>query len=89
MKNTLTFERIIQHAHVGSMTESKIEMLTKQLDNGNGILTSSEQMIMYLHKYGAIHQAKLIRAFEHIPHKLRVEGAISIINKKTADLSTI
>lgn len=82
MKNILTFERIIQHAHahVGSMSESKIEALIKQLENGKGILTSGEQMIMYLHKYGSIHQAKLIRAFEHIPNKLWAEGAISIVD---------
>ncbi len=82
MKNTLTFEQIIQHAHaqVGSMSESKIEALTKQLENGKGILTSEEQMILYLHKYGTIHQAKLMQAFEHIPHKLWIEGAISLVD---------
>lgn len=82
MKNTLTFGKILQlaHAQIKSMNQTKIEKLTEQLEHWKRLLTSNEQLDMYLHKYGEIHQDKLLRAFEHIPHKLWVEGAISVVD---------
>ena len=64
MKNTLTFGKILQQAHakIKSTNQTKKEKLTEQLEHGKGLLTSNEQLDMYLHKYGEIHQEKLIRA---------------------------
>ena len=35
---------------------------------------------MYLYKYGEIHQAILIRAFNHIPRKFWIESDISVVD---------
>ena len=82
MKNTIKFDRIIQmaHARIEPLSEKEKNELKEQLDHGKGDLVTKEQLNMYLYKYGEIHQAKLNRAFNHIPRKLWIESDISVVD---------
>lgn len=86
MKNTNyslpTFDSVLQKAKnlTESLDKRTQEMVFDQLNHGRALLTTSRQMNAYLDKYGRIHQAKLHRAYEHIPRKLWIEGNISIVD---------
>ncbi len=82
MKNTFTFKKILQVAQnqIEAKSQKQRDELIEELEHGKGFLTTNEQLDMYLNKYGAIHQAKLLRAFVNIPQKLWYEGNISIVD---------
>lgn len=62
------------------LPKNKKESLKHDLDHGAGNLDSDAQLKAYLHFYGKIHQAKLLLAFEKIPHKIWSENEVSIID---------
>ena len=77
-----SFDKVLESAKdfMSSFSETEKDKLKDALDHGAGNLTSKAQLKAYLHAYGAIHQAKLQQAFEHIPSKVWSEGKLSIID---------
>ena len=78
----LSFEDILKSAkqHINSLSEAKQKKLKDELENGVAILTTKEQLDMYISSYGEIHQQKLQMAYEQIPHKVWAEGSISVVD---------
>lgn len=78
----LSFEDILESAkqHINSLSEAKQKKLKDELENGLAILTTKEQLDMYISSYGEIHQQKLQMAYEQIPHKVWAEGSISVVD---------
>lgn len=77
-----SFEEIIRQAktRVETLDEGAQNALKEKLNHGLGILLTDEAHDMYLVQYGEIHQAKLLQAFEAIPHRVWLEGSISVID---------
>lgn len=78
----LSFEDVLVSVkqHIISLSESKQKKLKDELDNGLAILTTKEQLDMYISSYGEIHRKKLQMAYEQIPHKVWTEGSISVVD---------
>lgn len=68
----LSFEDILKSAkqHINSLSETKQKKLKDDLENGLAILTTKEQLDMYISSYGEIHRQKLQMAYDEIPHKV-------------------
>lgn len=66
--------------HINSLSEAKQKKLKDELENGLAILTTKEQLDMYISSYGEIHQQKLLMAYDQIPHKVWSEDSISVID---------
>lgn len=77
-----SFNKLIQHAKRWELNLSalKRDALTDELCHGVRKLSTNAHLMMYLAKYGEIHEAKLIRAFQHLPNQIWHENAISVID---------
>lgn len=63
-----------------SLSESEVKKYTEALDHGAGLLNSSAHLKMYLHKYGRIHKAKLLQAYQHLSKEIWNEDGLSIVD---------
>lgn len=77
--NSFTNEREAASTRINKKGESKTKKLKEALEHGLADLTSKDEMDMYLSTYGAIHQEKLLLAFNHLPRKVLAEDKISLI----------
>lgn len=66
--------------HINSLSETKQKKLKDDLENGLAILTTKEQLDMYISSYGEIHRQKLQMAYDEIPPKVWSEGSISVVD---------
>lgn len=66
--------------HINSLSETKQKKLKDDLENGLAILTTKEQLDMYISSYGEIHRQKLQMAYDGIPHKVWSEDSISVVD---------
>lgn len=78
--NSFTNVREAATTRINKNSKSKTKKLKDALEHGLADLTSEDEMDMYLSSYGAIHQEKLLLAFNHLPHKLLAEDKISVID---------
>lgn len=78
----MSFDKIIEKAKadVEKLSKEEQQKLKEELEHGASILTTKEQMKMYLACYGEIHREKLIRCYKNIPSKVWSEGHISIVD---------
>lgn len=65
-KSAQTFVSVLQKAKDGFASLSKTEQqnLIDDLEHGAALLTNTRQLNAYIAKYGEIHQAKLLHAYE-------------------------
>lgn len=70
-KSTQTFVNVLQKAKdwFASLSKTEQQNLIDELEHGAGHLTNVRQLNAYIAKYGEIHQAKLLHAYEKIPLK--------------------
>lgn len=82
LKSTYTFNEILQSAKkwFSSLNESKKASLKDALDHGAGYIASSEELRAYIASYGEIHQAKLLQAFNNLPHNIWSERDLSVVD---------
>ena len=78
----LSFDDILESVkqQINSLSETKQTKLKDELENGLAILTTKEQLDMYISSYGEIHRQKLQIAYDQIPHKVWSEGSISVVD---------
>ena len=78
----LSFDDVVETAkqHINSLSENKQKKLKDDLENGLAILTTKEQLDMYISSYGEIHRQKLQMAYDGIPHKVWSEDSISVVD---------
>ena len=81
-KSAQSFGNVLQRAKEWFATIPKTEQqnLIDDLEHGAGHLTNIPQLNAYIAKYGEIHQAKLLLAYEKIPSKVWHEDGISVID---------
>lgn len=81
-RSQISFDDVIDSAkaHIKTLSENKRISLKKSLENGLALLTTKEELDMYLVSYGDIHRQKLQIAYENIPYKVWNEGEISVID---------
>lgn len=81
-KSAQTFVNVLQKAKEWFATLSKTDQqnLTEDLEHGAGHLTTARQLNAYIAKYGEIHQAKLLLAYEKMPSKVWHEDGITVID---------
>lgn len=81
-KSAQTFINVLQKAKEWFASLSKMEQqkLIDELDHGAGHLTNIRQLNAYIAKYGEIHQAKLLHAYEKIPTKVWHEDCVTVID---------
>lgn len=81
-KSAQTFINVLQKAKDWFASLSKMEQqkLIDELDYGAGHLTNIRQLNAYIAKYGEIHQAKLLHAYEKIPTKVWHEDCVTVID---------
>lgn len=81
-KGHLTFEQVLEHAKamVSRLPDCIKAELKDSLEHGLGSLRNRNELDCYLAEYGEIHQAKLLRAFSHLPAKIWAEDKVSIID---------
>lgn len=77
-----TFVSVLQNAKkwFTSLSKTGQQNLIDDLEHGAGLLTTPRQLNAYIAKYGEIHQAKLLLAYEKIPSKVWHEDGITIID---------
>lgn len=77
-----TFDEVLKRAEdkVSRLPQTYRAKLKDKINHGQGILTSADELDMYLSMYGEIHQAKLNQAFENIPSKVWREGGLSLLD---------
>lgn len=63
-----------------SLSKTEQQNLIDELEHGAGHLTNIRQLNAYIAKYGEIHQAKLLQAYEKIPSKVWHEDGITVID---------
>lgn len=63
-----------------SLSKTEQQNLIDELELGAGHLTNIRQLNAYIAKYGEIHQAKLLYAYEKIPTKVWHEDGVTIID---------
>ncbi len=78
----VSFEKVVSLAEKEAQRWDKSlkEKLSDELNHGKAILRYPHQLTLYLAKYGRIHNAKLLKAFKHIPHTIFAENHISLID---------
>lgn len=76
------FDKILTDAKnwESKLSGKRREELTSRLSHGAARLDNQEELLMYLVKYGQIHQAKLLKSFEKIPLSLWQTNAISVVD---------
>lgn len=81
-KSTQTFVNVLQKSKewFASLSKTEQQNLIDELEHGAGHLTNIRQLNAYIAKYGEIHQAKLLNAYEKIPSKVWYEGGITVID---------
>lgn len=81
-KSAQTFFNVLQKAKnwFNSLSKTEQQNLIDDLEHGTAHLTNTRQLNAYIAKYGEIHQAKLLQAFEKIPSKVWHEDSISVID---------
>lgn len=81
-KSAQSFANVLQKAKewFSSLSKAEQQNLIDDLEHGAGHLTNSRQLSAYLAKYGEIHQAKLLQAYDRIPSKVWHEDGISVID---------
>lgn len=50
------------------------------MEHGAALLTNTRQLNAYIAKYGEIHQAKLLHAYEKIPSEVWHEDGITVVD---------
>lgn len=77
-KSTQTFVNVLQKAKewFASLSKTEQQNLIDELEHGAGHLTNIRQLNAYIAKYGEIHQAKLLNAYEKIPSKFGTKAAL-------------
>lgn len=82
LKSAYTFVSVLQQAKDWFALLSKTEQqnVVEDLEHGAAHLTNSRQLNAYIAKYGEIHQAKLLHAYEQIPSKVWHEDGITVID---------
>ena len=81
-KSAQTFANVLLKAKewFASLSKTEQQKLIDELEHGAGLLTNIRQLNAYIAKYGEIHQAKLLHAYEKIPSKVWYEGGITVID---------
>lgn len=81
-KSTQTFVNVLQKAKewFASLSKTEQQNLIDELEHGASHLTNIRQLNACIAKYGEIHQAKLLNAYEKIPSKVWYEGGITVID---------
>lgn len=62
-----------------SLSKTEQQNLIDDLEHGAALLTNTRQLNAYIAKYGEIHQAKLLHAYEKIPSKVWHEDGITVV----------
>lgn len=63
-----------------SLSKTEQQNLIDDLEHGAALLTNTRQLNTYIAKYGEIHQAKLLHAYEKIPSKVWHEDSITVVD---------
>lgn len=63
-----------------SLSKTEQQNLIDDLEHGAAHLTNTRQLNTYIAKYGEIHQAKLLQAYEKIPSKVWHEDGITMVD---------
>lgn len=76
------FVSVMQKAKdwVASLSKTEQQNLIDDLEHGAAHLTNTRQLNTYIAKYGEIHQAKLLQAYEKIPSKVWHEDGITMVD---------
>lgn len=78
----VSFNRIRAFAQsfVNELPQELVDDIFFQLNHGLDLLQNEPQMLVYLHSYGKMHEAKLNRAFEQLPDAFLQQPEIRIID---------
>lgn len=81
-KSTQTFVSVLQKAKdwFASLSKTEQQNLIDDLEHGAAHLANDRQLNAYIAKYGEIHQAKLLHAYEKIPSKVWHEDGITVVD---------
>ena len=82
-KSSQTFVSVLQKAKdwFASLSKTEQQNLIDDLEHGAALLTNTRQLNSYIAKYGEIHQAKLLYAYEKIPPKVWHEDGITVVRR--------
>ena len=82
-KSSQSFVSVLQKAKdwFASLSKTEQQNLIDDLEHGAALLTNTRQLNAYIAKYGKIHQAKLLYAYEKIPPKVWHEDVITVVRR--------
>ena len=80
--DNLTFDevRAIAKKFIDDLPQDDVNELYDELNHGIDQLTTEPQMLTYLYSFGNMHQAKLNRAFDHLPDAFLQQPEIRIVD---------
>lgn len=78
----VSFNRIRAFAQsfVNELPQELVDDIYEQLNHGLDLLQNEPQMLVYLHSYGKMHEAKLRYAFDQLPEDFREQPKVNIID---------
>ena len=78
----VSFNRIRAFAQsfVNELPQELVDDIFFQLNHGLDLLQNEPQMLVYLHSYGKMHEAKLRYAFDQLPEDFREQPKVNIID---------
>jgi hypothetical protein len=77
-----TFEKVLSraNAYIESLSNHNQEVLKDKLNHGAGDLKTKQELCMYLHSYGEIHQKKLLQLYNNLPKEVWKDNKISVVD---------
>ena len=77
-----TFENVqrLARTFINDLPQPMVDKIYEDLNRGVDQLTTEPQMLVYLHSFGSMHQAKLRYAFDHLPDAFREQPKVNIID---------
>lgn len=80
--DNVSFNRIRAFAQsfVNELPQELVDDIFFQLNHGLDLLQNEPQMLVYLHSYGKMHEAKLRYAFDQLPDDFREQTKVNIID---------
>lgn len=77
-----TFDNVqrLARTFINDLPQPMVDEIYEDLNRGVDQLTTEPQMLVYLHAFGSMHQAKLRYAFDHLPDAFLQQPEIRIVD---------
>ncbi len=77
-----TFDNVqrLARTFINDLPQPMVDEIYEDLNRGVDQLTTEPQMLVYLHSFGSMHQAKLRYAFNQLPDAFREQPKVNIID---------